>query len=403
MGSSLLFSLHGKRGQVKERGNKNKFVFKIKDVSDRVTWFTDIPDREAGSENVQELINGWEDFFPDGNNPNAALEFDDNNGKSDVVVFEMSKPVYSSKRDTLKFKAKINDNQALDGPLKPYSILADDNFTKKFTSSSLFIDNAVVKDSQLTITNHFDEDIILRPLEFSKDGKTASDWIISALGAAATTAAGAIEFAVSAAGTGTGVVGPLVTPLINAATSAGLAEGAAIAVGVAGAVIGVAAPVFATIDALQTNYSTYVDEDKEPIEISSGESFTIRNSDSRWGISNGVSDIAFLVTTKPSVDTITGEGIEPGTTISSAGIIGSVFIDNPAVGAANARIVPWDGITDPVPTSINEVDKIGLFPGRSIDIDFKGGHMTLGRQEDSGLYMFGSKNWTLDLFADQQL
>ena len=403
MGSSLLFSLHGKRGQVKERGNKNKFVFKIKDVSDRVTWFTDIPDREAGSENVEELINGWEDFFPDGNNPNAALEFDDNNGKSDVVVFEMSKPVYSSKRDTLKFKAKINDNQALDGPLKPYSILADDNFTKKFTSSSLFIDNAVVKDSQLTITNHFDEDIILRPLEFSKDGKTASDWIISALGAAATTAAGAIEFAVSAAGTGTGVVGPLVTPLINAATSAGLAEGAAIAVGVAGAVIGVAAPVFATIDALQTNYSTYVDEDKEPIEISSGESFTIRNSDSRWGISNGVSDIAFLVTTKPSVDPITGEGIEPGTTISSAGIIGSVFIYNPAVGAANARIVPWDGITDPVPTSINQVDTIGLFPGVSIDIDFKGGHMTLGRQEDSGLYMFGSKNWTLDLFADQQL
>ena len=403
MGSSLLFSLHGKRGIVKERGNKNKFVFKIKDVSDRVTWFTDIPDREAGSENVEELINGWEDFFPDGNNPNAALEFDDNNGKSDVVVFEMSKPVYSSKRDTLKFKAKINDNQALDGPLKPHSILADENFTKKFTSSSLFIDNAVVKDSQLTITNHFDEDIILRPLEFSKDGKTASDWIISALGAAATTAAGAIEFAVSAAGTGTGVVGPLVTPLINAATSAGLAEGAAIAVGVAGAVIGVAAPVFATIDALQTNYSTYVDEDKEPIEISSGESFTIRNSDSRWGISNGVSDIAFLVTTKPSVDPITGEGIEPSTTISSAGIIGSVFIDNPAVGAENARIVPWDGITDPVPPSINQVDKIGLFPGRSIDIDFKGGHMTLGRQEDSGVYMFGSKNWTLDLFADQQL
>lgn len=115
-------------------------------------------------------------------NPNAALEFTDKNGESDVVVFEMNRPIYSAKRDTLKFRAKINDGQVLDGALESHSVLADDSFTKKFSESSLFIDNALLRDTQLTTKNNLTENVLLRPITFDMDGKTVANYLYNALG-----------------------------------------------------------------------------------------------------------------------------------------------------------------------------------------------------------------------------
>jgi hypothetical protein len=101
--------------------------------------------------------------------------------------------VYSAKRDTLKFKAKVNNDQVLDGALEPYSVLADDKFAKEFSSASLFIDNWVTKDTQVTINNYFSEDVELHKIEISKDGKTAANYIYDVLGGIAGLGYGVVD------------------------------------------------------------------------------------------------------------------------------------------------------------------------------------------------------------------
>jgi len=395
MASSLLFSTHGSSGLFKKNRGKDSYTIKLEGLSDRVTWFTDLPERNAGNSDIKKFIKSWSsEYFPDGVNPNAALEFTDKNGESDVVVFEMNRPIYSAKRDTLKFRAKINDGQVLDGALESRSVLADDDFTAKFSEASLFIDNAILKDTQLTIKNNFTENVVLRPITFAKDGKSVANYIYDGLGGIAGVAGGVAEVIVSAAVTEGGVVG-LTTAAAElaggAALSIGLGTGAALGLAIGTAVVVAAAAGVAIVDAAQTNYHTVVDDSLAPQVIKAGESFALQDSESRWGFHNGVADIAFLVTTEPKTDPVTG--------VKSAGIIGSVFYDNPTVGSTYAKIVPMtgNGLT-PVPDNLNDIDRIVLGEGESRRIDFKGGYMETTYAGDSGFAAFGTKNWELNLF-----
>jgi hypothetical protein len=395
--SSLLFSTHGSSGSFKRNRNKRNrdkgsYTIKLKGLSDRITWFNDLPERKAGSEDIEDFIGGWNGGFPDGVNPNAALEFTDKNGESDVAVFEMFRPVYNPKRDTLKFRAKINDGQVLDGGLESHSVRADGKFTKQFSDSSLFIDNWVLKDTRLTINNNLQGDILLHPITFDKDGKTVGNYLVEILegiGAGVAEAAGEVAVVVA---TGDAAMGP--AALIGTAADLVL-EGAGVAVGTAGAIGTAAAAIvalgigFATVDAIQTKYHTVVDTSLAPTVIGAGQNFTIQDSESRWGFHNGVADIAFLVTTQPKTDPVTG--------ITSGGIIGSVFYDNPAVGSTYAKIVSGG---NPVPEELNDIDRIVLDSGVSRTIDFPGGYMTTTYDNSSGFLTSGTKDWTLDIFAN---
>ena len=378
MASSLLFSTHGSSGSIQKNRDKGSYTIKLKGASDRMTWFTDLPERSAGSTDIQQFIKSWDGkFFPDGVNPNASLEFTDENGESDVVVFEMNRPIYSAKRDTLKFRATINDGQVLDGALASHSVRADGDFTERFSDASLFIDNALLKDTQLTINNKFTENIMLRPITFDKDGKTVFNYILDVLG--------------GVMGAGETAVGMAKLAEVAAVFEAG--EGVAVAT-ILGAPLVVAARIGAVIaDAAQTSYHTVVDDSLAPQVIQAGESFTIRDSESRWGFSNGVADIAFLVMTEPKTDPVTG--------IKSAAIIGSVFYDNPTIGSTYAKIVPMTGgSVPPVPEDLNTISRILLDAGESRRIDFKGGYMTTSYLGDTGFASSGTKNWELNLFEN---
>ena len=143
--SNLLFTAHGTSGVIKKRRD-GEYTIKLRNVSDRITWFTDRPERRAGSGNFKSFISSWDsEYFSDGIKPNAAIEFTDKKGEPDVIVFEMNKPKYSRKRDTLNFRAVINEGQELDGPLESQFAQADSKFTNKFTDASLFIDDAFEK------------------------------------------------------------------------------------------------------------------------------------------------------------------------------------------------------------------------------------------------------------------
>lgn len=205
---------------------------------------------------------------------------------------------------------------------------------------------------------------------------------------------GVAELAVSGATTGC-VVGPATGVLVGlgeAAEAIGLGTGAALGVAVGGAALAAIAAGVAITDAVQTNYNNVVDDSLTGTTIKAGESLTVQDSDSRWGFHNGVTDIAFLITTQPKVDPVTG--------IKSGGIIGSVFADNPTVGSTYAKVYPWDGSGDPVPMSTNDVDRITPSAGDpATRFDFKGGHLDIKYEGDTEFFNSGTKNWVLDLFA----
>jgi hypothetical protein len=389
MNSSLLFSTHSERGKFKKNRKKRFHTIKLEGISDRITWFTDFPDRQAGSENIEDFIGSWSDGFPDGVNPNAALEFMDKNGESDVVVFEMFRPVYNRKRDTLKFRAKINDGQVLDSQLESHSVRADREFTKKFSNSSLFIDNWVLKDTQLTINNNLQEDILLHPITFEKDGKSIGNYIVEVLEGVGVGVVELVGDVALGAATGANIAGfssAVVEGAWTVAAGAGVATGTAATVGVVSGVLAAVAGGIAIVDAAKTNYHTVVDSSLTPTVIGAGQNFTIRDSETKWGFHNGVADIAFLATTKPKTDPVTG--------VKSAGIIGSIFYDNPTLGSTYSKIVTG---VNPVPESLNDIDRIVLGSGESQKIDFPGGHLTNTYDESEGFLMSGSKDWTLDI------
>ena len=105
--AELLFSTMGSKGRFKPLGN-SKFKVSLKGVDSKLTWFTDRPDREAGSVSFDDLISQWDNGFA-GDDPNSALLFKDEDGNNDTVVFEQSKPRYNENKKKLTFKIKVHD------------------------------------------------------------------------------------------------------------------------------------------------------------------------------------------------------------------------------------------------------------------------------------------------------
>jgi hypothetical protein len=168
--AELLFSTMGSKGRFKPLGN-SKFKVSLKGVDSRLTWFTDRPDREAGSVSFDDLISQWDNAFA-GNDPNSALIFKDESGNRDTVVFEQSKPRYNEKKEKLTFKIKVHDQQKLDsitGALYDEAQDADGSFTQTFSDFSLFVDNWISKDTSVNFINDTDTPIRLVRLKYSTD------------------------------------------------------------------------------------------------------------------------------------------------------------------------------------------------------------------------------------------
>jgi hypothetical protein len=112
-------------------------------VSARPVWFSDRPQRAAGTYSMDEFTDV---FFRDQQPPNAALEISGANTARHVVILELSKPRYTRSSDRLRFDVKMLDNPTT--ALGPSSQLrttlngADPNVPKSFRSSALFVDSS---------------------------------------------------------------------------------------------------------------------------------------------------------------------------------------------------------------------------------------------------------------------
>lgn len=108
----------------------------------QTAFFSDRPERIAGAMATADFLTTL-DFSAD-DPPNAALVIDTEDG-SDVVILELTEPVYDAAAGTLTFITKILDTDALEKSGYGFATdpLGPDAAPAEFGQASLFIDSLV--------------------------------------------------------------------------------------------------------------------------------------------------------------------------------------------------------------------------------------------------------------------
>jgi hypothetical protein len=139
--STVLAVVNGAHGTLRLRGGSGGLT--LTGVSARPVWFSDRPQRAAGTYSMQQFIDA---FFRQQQPPNAALEVSGTKGAPDVVILELSKPRYTRSSDTLHFDSKlVPDPTRTLGPssqLRWESTRIGAHAPTSFGTSSLFVDAA---------------------------------------------------------------------------------------------------------------------------------------------------------------------------------------------------------------------------------------------------------------------
>lgn len=140
--ASLLFGAIAESAEVSKRKNGN-FLVTLRDVY-TVDWFTDRPDRDAGTWNARKLIKKWRSLFGS-INPNAQIAIE-SDGEKEIYSFEMLKPNLDKKAGELSFKTKPIGKKNVD--LITGLAVAG----REVDSASLFIDDTTTSSTELTMT-----------------------------------------------------------------------------------------------------------------------------------------------------------------------------------------------------------------------------------------------------------
>jgi len=136
----LLFVQTANSGTFVQKDGRN--ILTLVDVSPTTIWFSDRPHRITGHEATDLFAAKWAEGrnnFAD-NPPNAALSILDASESSDVIIVELSNPVYSPESETLQYDVIILD-EATEG-LTHYTKDADAAIPQTFFKAALFIDDA---------------------------------------------------------------------------------------------------------------------------------------------------------------------------------------------------------------------------------------------------------------------
>ena len=145
-GSTLLFDALADAGRIKP-GKNGGYRMLLKGV-DEIDWFTDRPDRVAGTWSPERLVKKWDGLFGDVE-PNAQATFEVG-GKRKLMSFEMFKPFLNKKGNKLNFDIKgIGSTKAK----KLESFVG-----RNVNDISLFIDSAPIAPSASKVMELMDPD-----------------------------------------------------------------------------------------------------------------------------------------------------------------------------------------------------------------------------------------------------
>lgn len=143
--SSVLAVVSSAHGSLRLRGTSGTLT--LTGVSGRPVWFSDRPQRSAGTYSMAEFR---EAFFGQQVAPNAALDVSGADPARDVVILELSDPGYTSSDRRLRFHVQVIDRASDLGPssqLRWEAARADSRVASSFGRSALFVDSAAGDDT----------------------------------------------------------------------------------------------------------------------------------------------------------------------------------------------------------------------------------------------------------------
>lgn len=135
--TSDLLVLDADRGSLVPRGS-DRFDLTLRGVDRKVTWFTDRPQRAAGTTGVRTLVRDWAKLGFLRDRPNAAIELPDGATSADTLIVEIGRPRYDRAKATLRVRVRRIATTASVGG---HATGADRRLPRRFGRVSLFIDN----------------------------------------------------------------------------------------------------------------------------------------------------------------------------------------------------------------------------------------------------------------------
>ena len=139
---SLLFVQTAQGGSLQRDAAGDGYDLRLTGVSPTTSWFSDRPERKAGTQTTSTMIGDWAGFGFAADPPNAALVFTDRAKTEDTVIVELSEPRYDAGASELRYRARVLDAPR-DG-LVAAKGRAPAVLPSTFATSSLFIDDAEV-------------------------------------------------------------------------------------------------------------------------------------------------------------------------------------------------------------------------------------------------------------------
>lgn len=108
--ASFMFVQTAHRGVVKPVGDPaaGRYVLELHGVTPDTVYFSDRPERIAGSASTEKFLAGFS--FGAQDPPNAALTFVGPGGKQEVAVVELTAPRYDAKAQTLTYEVRMLGN-----------------------------------------------------------------------------------------------------------------------------------------------------------------------------------------------------------------------------------------------------------------------------------------------------
>ncbi|HEX9501515.1 MAG TPA: hypothetical protein VGA10_07680, partial [Thermoanaerobaculia bacterium] len=103
--ASLLYVQTASSGSFEPLPGTNKYRLVLSDVSPRVIYFTDRPNRIAGQVSTAEFLDKI--GFGGPLDPNAAIEIAEGTPDSDLVIGALSKPAYDAPSRTLSYEVAV--------------------------------------------------------------------------------------------------------------------------------------------------------------------------------------------------------------------------------------------------------------------------------------------------------
>lgn len=141
--ASLLFVHTGTSGTIQSSTN-GTYTISIIGVPDAVVWFSDRPEREAGTMSIDGFLNAWNHFGFTDVPPNATLELFFEKDHIDTVIAELDNPIWDADTKTMTYTATLLKEVENDR-YQPFKEISEKQLPETFDFVSVFIDNADAK------------------------------------------------------------------------------------------------------------------------------------------------------------------------------------------------------------------------------------------------------------------